>query len=373
MNPLFLDSAPNNLRSHSPILDIWHALKNDEDFRVDFADRVARHCLGVGELSDAKLLARFRRLENQLDKAIIAESCRWGDSAWGREDNPHTREKDYRVNCQKVAKLIEGNSARFVSALRDEGYYPDIKPPVLATPIPMGAVPLGINMRWKVPKNSSEQVYYTLDGSDPRLAGGHRNPEAKQWLADAAAIEITAATQVTARAFTQGKWSPRFRRTFFVEPQGFPLRITELMYHPSPDKSDESLEFVELQNISNVSIQLGGFHFTGIEYLFPPDAKLMPKQVVVLIPNDDPERFRDQYPGVQVLGLYRKNLSNGGERIAIQDANEQVISELTYQTSGDWPNSAGGTGMSIHLLDTLGDQSDPRNWRAGDSSPGKQG
>ena len=368
-NPMFFGNR-NSARS-SPILDIWRALETDVDFRMTLADRIHLHFVAGGELIDKKLGVRFQRLVNQLDKAIVAESCRWGDAAWGREDTPHTRATDYRPNCEKVAKLIEGNAARFVAAMRDHGRYPDIEAPQLSEPLRGQFVPRGMKIQWKPPIGPNDVIYFTKDGSDPRLAGGLRNPRAQRWSPGAPALEVTSATELKARVLSDDKWSPLVERTLLLKPQGVPLRITELMYHPSEKKEDESLEFVELQNISDTAIRVGGFQFAGIEYVFPPNAKLRPRQVIVLIPNEDPVRFRERYPDAEVFGIYRKSLSNRGERIAVHDTLGKAVAEVSYQTSGRWPDSASGTGLSIHLIDTAAEQGTASNWKVGECSPGR--
>ena len=40
------------------------------------------------------------------------------------------------------------------------------------------------------------------------------------------------------------------------------MRITELMYHPAEE--GEALEFIELQNIAEISLDLSGYYFRGI-------------------------------------------------------------------------------------------------------------
>ena len=50
---------------------------------------------------------------------------------------------------------------------------------------------------------------------------------------------------------------------------------------------------------------------------FPPDTNIAPSEVVILIPNDDPEAFAVMYPEVSVFGTYRGHFDNGGETISL--------------------------------------------------------
>ena len=367
VNPLFLNRRPNRFRGSTPIIEIWRALVNDPEFRVVFADRVHRHLFGTGELSDHRMSARFQRLVSQIDKAMVAESCRWGDSAWGREDKPHTRDHDFRGNCRKVAELIRNNSSVFVQELRKHDLVPNVTAPeLLELESHFTTSPLSLDFRPTA--NDSHQIYYTLDGSDPRLPGGSLNPRAKQWTKPEL-LQVFRSVRVQARTKDGHQWSPLLDRTVFDRRFGIPLRITEIMYQPSQKKRDESLEFIEMQNVGNTVLDLMGFHLEGLDYRFPPGKQLKPKQVVVLIPNDAPNRFRGQYPNVAIDGTYRQHLSNDGERIAVIDRQGQVVTEIHYKTSEGWPAEARGSGLSIHCHD-VDNANLSASWFAGPATPG---
>ncbi len=369
VNPFFLDRNANSFRSRNLIVEIWRAPAKDPEFNIVFADRVHRLLFGNGELSDTKLAARFSRLVAQLDKAIIAESCRWGDSAWGREDKPHTRDHDYRGNCRKVAELIENNSVTFLKALRQHNLYPKVDAPELSE-----SSSDFVSSPWTLQfRNSSHvgapQIYYTLDGSDPRLAGGELNPKAKKWQASSIDVDLSRAVRLRARTKQGAEWSAQLDRTFYSQQIGIPIRFTELMYQPSQDPDDQALEFIELQNTCNVALNLNRCHLEGVEYLFPPNRQIGPMEVIVLVPNDGPDRFRERYPTANIFGTYRKHLANEGERIAVVDPDGKVITQVRYEVSGSWPGGASGSGLSIHCHD-VDNTAKPTSWKAGPSTPG---
>src|SRR5205085_1934025 len=74
-------------------------------------------------------------------------------------------------------------------------------------------------------------IYYTLDGSDPRVEGGGVSPAALIYD-PANPPSINAGVEVQARVLLNGVWSALTDAKFFV---GAPpaLRITEVMYHPA--------------------------------------------------------------------------------------------------------------------------------------------
>ena len=63
--------------------------------------------------------------------------------------------------------FMADNVAKFVNSLRKEGYYPDIDPPLFD--VRGGPVASDFQMVLSNP-NSSGIIYYTLDGSDPRVS-----------------------------------------------------------------------------------------------------------------------------------------------------------------------------------------------------------
>ena len=66
----------------------------------------------------------------------------------------------------------------------------------------------------------------------------------------------------------------------------------------------------------------------------------------VLISARDPEAFSRKYQGANILGKYPGQLSNGGETLRITDGLDQVVLEMAYGDSGEWPEKADGGGYS---------------------------
>ena len=58
---------------------LFQKMRTSEEFRLLFADRVYKHCFNDGALSVAASQDRYRRIASWIDKAIVAESARWGD------------------------------------------------------------------------------------------------------------------------------------------------------------------------------------------------------------------------------------------------------------------------------------------------------
>src|SRR5436305_8973856 len=86
--------------------------------------------------------------------------------------------------------------------------------------------PAGFNLTMTAPAGT---IYYTLDGSDPRLPDGTVSPAA---LVYSAPIPLNQNTVVKARALLNGVWSALEKASFSLDVAA--LKVTELMYNPLP-------------------------------------------------------------------------------------------------------------------------------------------
>ena len=86
-----------------------------------------------------------------------------------------------------------------------------------------------------------------------------------------AAVTITTATTLNARVLDGGEWSPIESADLFATNPP-PLRVTELMYHPSDPSAAEItagimdvdlFEFIELRNIGADTLDLASISFTA--------------------------------------------------------------------------------------------------------------
>jgi hypothetical protein len=106
---------------------------------------------------------------------------------------------------------------------------------------------------------SAGTIYYTTNGSDPRLAGGGISPGA---LVYSGPITLTGSRRVLARVFHTNTWSA-VNDAVFIESTPIPLRVTEIMYNPKVFggvfTNSEDLEYLEIKNTGAQSINLAGF------------------------------------------------------------------------------------------------------------------
>lgn len=143
------------------------------------------------------------------------------------------------------------------------------------------------------------------------------------------------------------------------------LVITKIMYHPDSTAvfpKPKDLEFIEIKNASNKTVDLTGVYFggTGFVYQFPAHSMILPGSIKILA--SDPITFVAKY-GVPPTGQFTRNLSNEGENLILLDGFGNVIDNVSYSNLPPWPN-AGGNGSYLELTDPLSDNSLATNWTA---------
>lgn len=134
------------------------------------------------------------------------------------------------------------------------------------------------------------------------------------------------------------------------------LRITEIMYNPAADPNSE---FIELQNISDTTIDLEGVRFTaGIDFMFPA-MTLAPGEYTVVVAHQDV--FEARYGAlVNVAGEYVGKLDNGGEQIVLRLAEPLDAAVMRFEYKDGWYPSTDGNGYSLVVADPTGT---PASWR----------
>ena len=356
--------------------DYWGRLFDDENFMQAWIDRWQE--LRRGQFANSALAARLDGLATEVTESQPRNTARWPEVApnggpltnlggWPGEvdhlKNWVTQRADW-IDTQFVAppnlqvnSLIESGEAVVASAV--EG-----------------------------------TLYYTIDGSDPRLPGGAISPSATA-LGGLAGITLDETTTITVRARQAGEWSGPLQSTFVV---GVPasasnIVVSEIMYHPAPPTveemnagflEDSDFEFLELQNISNETVVLSGATFSDVFDLTITDSILAPGAVAVVVRNI--AGFQKRYGiSIPIAGEYGdssladggQNLSNGGEEIILTGVTGAVIQSFVYNDDplAGWPSEPDGSGVSLVLRAPLTgpDHSLPASWRAGLSNFGTPG
>ncbi|UCG58137.1 MAG: lamin tail domain-containing protein [Phycisphaerales bacterium] len=333
--------------------DIHGKLDNSAEYRMRFADHVHRNFFNGGPLSYPNTANAYQARMNQIDRAIVGESARWGDN---RQSTPYTRQNWLSTQNGKLTGLFPGRSAEVLGRLRNINLYPDIEAPVFNI---NGSYRHGghISAGDLLTMAAADIVWYTLDGADPRLPGGAVNVSHAAMYSGA--LSLTETAHVKARVRSRTTWSALNEATFAVGPVSENLRITEIMYHPydAGDPNDPNTEFIELTNIGSQTINLNLVKFTnGVEFTFP-SMELSPDQYVLVV--KDADAFAAKYgQGHNIAGQYTGSLNNNGERVELQDAAGTTIHNFRYRDG--WYDITDGLGFSLTVRNPA--STDPNRW-----------
>ena len=222
--------------------------------------------------------------------------------------------------------------------------------------------------------DGSGTIFYTLDGTDPRLPDESVSEGALRYDGG---ISLGRSVQVKARILDGGEWSALGVRTFVT---GVPaskdnLVISEIMYHPASPHAEA--EFVEIVNNSEGVVDLTGVSFTdGIRFSFPAGMQLGAGDEVVVVARQD--AFEAVHGAeIPVAGEFAEatRLENAGERLTLTGADGRVIVSFRYNDRYPWAEAADGGGFSLVLRDPGGfpDPEDPAHWRRSGSIGGSPG
>ncbi len=332
---------------------IFQQLMTNADFKVLFADRVHRAFFNDGALTPAANAARYTAMSNQINKAIIDESARWGD--YRVPVTPYTRDTWNTEVTRIVGSYFPVRTANVLAQFLAKGWYPVTDAAeysqfggTVAT-----GFQLTINNSAKNITNGGGVIYYTTDGSDPRLPGGGVGLTA-QIYDPAHPPALSTSARLQTRVLLNGVWSASTDATFIVGPPPA-LRVTEVMYHPANPPAgsiyaEGDFEFIELQNTGATPIALEGFVLGGgANFTFPKGlSNLLAGQYITVVKNL--AAFQSLYgTSVPVAGVYFGSLSNSGDEITLASPLGQAIEDFIY--ADGWYANTDGDGYSLVAVD----------------------
>ncbi len=184
------------------------------------------------------------------------------------------------------------------------------------------------------------------------------------------AIPITVPTRIRARSLSEGRWSAMREGVFYPGELVDALRIGEIMYRPP---GGNAFEFFEVTNFGPAALDLSNNRTRGVSFSFPPETWLAAGDTFLLASGQDPGAFAQRYPDVEVDGFFGGSLANGGETLAVVDAEGNVRTAVRYGDAGLWPEAADGQGASLELIDPARESGSASNWVASSVPGGSPG
>jgi hypothetical protein len=344
---------------------IFRRLATSPEFRLRFADRVNRQLFNGGVLDDrdpdgsgplkSHFAQRLDELVSEVGPLVLYNTYASLDTnAFTGWVNTTTGRRSYLLGTAAGQRM-----------LRDAGFWPVTEPPVFSRF--GGIVPANYSLSMTSSVATAGQtaaIYYTVNGTDPRLMGGALSPSA---LAYTNAFQVSQVLTVKARARnnTTAEWSPLTEATFAVSAQPASsnnLVIAELMYHPPKETAAEAaagftdaddFEFVRLLNIGSAPVDLAGVQFTvGITFNFDssPIRYVSPGANVLVLKRKAAfqARYGHAYDAL-MTGEFGGNLSNSGEQLRLLAADGTAIRDFVFDDDNPWPTAPDGNGPSLIL------------------------
>ena len=242
-----LEANMVNLNNSGNPSGIYQKLRDNEEFRLYFADRVHKHFFNGGALTPEKAEERYMDMANTIEKGLLAESARWGDYRRDVDPGIYTYELytpgdqwQERVGYMQTTYLQQRTDT-VLKQLKEIGLYPDIDAPEFS---PFGGefedtVKLGM-----AAGEITDTIYYTIDDTDPREVGGTLAISRAFMYLDS--LQLTGDVIIKARSKRGSMWSALTRAKFKIEiPPIVPS--VPILISPANEatvKSDSNLTFM---------------------------------------------------------------------------------------------------------------------------------
>ena len=139
------------------------------EYKMQFADLVQKHFYNEGIFVNDRARALFNYHKNELNLAIIGESVRWGD--YGK--TPGRTRQTWLSATNAYNTWFNVRTGNVINQFKNRGWFPQTAAPALNQF--GGQVAPGFMASMTAPAG---QIWYTLNGSDPHLAGGAVSPSA---------------------------------------------------------------------------------------------------------------------------------------------------------------------------------------------------
>jgi hypothetical protein len=279
----------------------WARLFADPDFTQRWIDRYQE--LRLGLLSVSNLYARIDGLTGQLKQAQPRERAKWGTVYRGG-----TYASEIAFSKTWLSNRVSFMDAQFLPRAAE------IPPPVPPAP---GTVALSLVR----PTNALWTIYYTTNGTDPRLPGGGISPDAFAYPSNGVpvfdrnvAVRARVYSSVVRVGTPNSRWGGPYRTTLVARRPA--LRFSEVHYHPA---NPGGHEFVEVLNPGRDVVELDGWSLAGgVRCVLGGTnsvRRLGPGERCVVVADGTDTGWLPL--GIRWAGTYLGHLSNAGEEIQL--------------------------------------------------------
>jgi hypothetical protein len=140
--------------------------------------------------------------------------------------------------------------------------------------------------------------------------------------------------------------------------------------HADPLVKTELVEFIELHNRADVSIDLSGWSLRdGVDFSFPAGTSISPKGYLVVTQNG--QMFNQKF-GKSAAGEWVGTLNNDGENVELRNAEGTLIDLADYRLGFPWPTYGDASDVSVQLINESLDNELGGSWRSASPTPGEK-
>ncbi len=286
------------------------------EYRLQFSDRVNRYFFNGGVLSSGGNIDRWMERVNQISLPVIGASARWGDSKRG---SPRTKDDWQREINYMRTTYFPRRTQIVLNQMRSVNMFPSSA--LVRFNRHGGEVAPGFQVTMSQSNGTQGTIFYTVDGSDPRLWGGAVNPDAETY---GGAIVLDETTTVRARVRVGAAWGAMTEARFTIGLEG--LVINEFMASngvtlEDPDEAGEFPDWIEVYNGTSAVIDLGSMYLTDdpldlTHWQIAPGVSIVPGEYLIFYADDD---------GTQGALHTNYQLSVSGEFIGLVDSDGMTI------------------------------------------------
>jgi hypothetical protein len=149
---------PGHAANHNGPLNVMTRLRNegDPDYKILLADRIHKHFFNDGAFTPAKNIARLQNRVDEVQTSFLSEAARW-------DFRTPTSWQAFQTDL--INNQFPGLTNTMISRFRAAGMYPSTVAPSFNQH--GGTVAPGFQLAMTAPAGT---IFYTLDGSDPRLS-----------------------------------------------------------------------------------------------------------------------------------------------------------------------------------------------------------
>lgn len=156
------DNVTGKDNSNQPTF-VHQRLRENADYRMQFADNAFERCRASGVLSPGESIKRWESFGEDMELALLAECARWGDAH--REAQPYRPDVEWQQEADfMIRQYFPQRTGILLNQLRSQQLYPALDPPSVEHV--GGGNPTHVTLAASV-----GDIWYTLDGTDPRQAG----------------------------------------------------------------------------------------------------------------------------------------------------------------------------------------------------------